>query len=454
MLRRLLLAVLVLIAAALPAQAALEGGDIICETTATTGTGTVNLAGAVANYATFVSQITSGATVPYHITSGDGKLETGIGTLTDATPDTLSRTADWSTDGVGAELSLSGTSTVCLGPITSLFSVGGNFNLYTDAGANSFWGWDDAAGVYENLTNAEAEAIMEPLIDTLANLTSIQGLTVTLADAGADAILGWDDSQSAYENLTALEAGALLFGADPGADRILFWDDSGGVYTYLTVAAPLTITTTTIDCAASTEGADGCIELATTGEVDIGTDTARAVTAAGVLAAVAGTQTIYIDGSGMTPRVTNGCAFPSTARETNSMTFWPPQCDQTTDEAVQFKASMPKNWNEGTITFKVWWTASAGTGTVDWELRCGSFANAAAINVTGLGTAVAVNDTLLATNDVHETSVSSAVTCSNAAANTVTWFELLRDVSDDTLTGDAEILGVNIFYTTDDENDD
>jgi hypothetical protein len=91
---------------------------------------------------------------------------------------------------------------------------------------------------------------------------------------------------------------------------------------------------------------------------------------------------------------------------------------------------------------------------VDWELRCGSFANAAAINVTGLGTAVAVNDTLLATNDVHETSVSSAVTCSNAAANTVTWFELLRDVSDDTLTGDAEILGVNIFYTTDDENDD
>lgn len=54
------------------------------------------------------------------------------------------------------------------------------------------------------------EATIEAAIDTLANLTSIQGRTVTLADAGADALLGWDDSASAYQNLSAADARTAL----------------------------------------------------------------------------------------------------------------------------------------------------------------------------------------------------------------------------------------------------
>lgn len=169
-----------------PAHALLEGGDIICESTTTAGVGTVNLDGAITDYVTFVSQITSGATVPYHIVSGDGKRETGIGTFTDAAPDTLSRTATWSTDGSGAELTLSGTSTVCLGPITELFSVGGNFNAYADAGANSLWGWDDVAGRYENLTGAESLVAIfgTPADDQVAVADSASATTWrTLADS-------------------------------------------------------------------------------------------------------------------------------------------------------------------------------------------------------------------------------------------------------------------------------
>lgn len=136
MLKRLLLATLLLL---LPtsAYAAFDAGDIICETSTTTGTGTLNLAGAVTNYATFVSQITSGSTVNYHIRASDGKLETGVGTFTDATPDTLSRTAYWSTDGSGAELTLpAGTHTVCLGPTIQMFAAMKGFQLYNDdAGA-------------------------------------------------------------------------------------------------------------------------------------------------------------------------------------------------------------------------------------------------------------------------------------------------------------------------------
>lgn len=63
------------------------------------------------------------------------------------------------------------------------------------------------------------EAALETAIDTLANLTSIQGRTITLADAGTNAFLGWDDAAGAYENLTASEATAILnaFVGDSGS---------------------------------------------------------------------------------------------------------------------------------------------------------------------------------------------------------------------------------------------
>ncbi len=114
--------------------------------------------------------------------------------------------------------------------LANLTSIQGRTVTLADAGANAIFGWDDAAGAYENLTQAEArtvlglgsaalvatdladlnEATIEGAIDTLANLTSIQGLTVTLADAGEDAILGWDDSVGAYENLTQAEGRTVL----------------------------------------------------------------------------------------------------------------------------------------------------------------------------------------------------------------------------------------------------
>jgi hypothetical protein len=74
--------------------------------------------------------------------------------------------------------------------------------------------FSDAAGVLtlQNIDalDATTEATIEAAIDTLANLTSIQGRTVTLADAGANAILGWDDVAGAYENLTQGEVHGVI----------------------------------------------------------------------------------------------------------------------------------------------------------------------------------------------------------------------------------------------------
>lgn len=151
MLKRLALATSLLLAASVPARAAFDAGDIICETSTTTGTGTLSLAGAVTNYVTFLSQITSGSSVNYHITASDGKLETGIGVFTDATPDTLTRVAHWSTDGSGSELNLAaGTHTVCLGPTISMFAGMKGFQLYSEEDAVTgallpFWHNDPSA---------------------------------------------------------------------------------------------------------------------------------------------------------------------------------------------------------------------------------------------------------------------------------------------------------------------
>jgi hypothetical protein len=48
---------------------------------------------------------------------------------------------------------------------------------------------------------------------------------------------------------------------------------------------------------------------------------------------------------------------------------------------------------------------------------------------------------------------SGAVTIANAAADTMTFFQVYRDVSADNQSGDARLLGIKLFFTTDAAND-
>ena len=66
--------------------------DRVKETTTSTGTGTINLAGAETGFQTFVAGIGNSNTTYYAIIDdSSGDFEVGIGTVTDASPDTLSR---------------------------------------------------------------------------------------------------------------------------------------------------------------------------------------------------------------------------------------------------------------------------------------------------------------------------------------------------------------------------
>jgi len=71
---------------------ALVINDRVRETSTTAGTGTLNLAGAVTGFRTFVDGIGNSNTTYYAIfEEGTNLFEIGIGTVTDATPDTLAR---------------------------------------------------------------------------------------------------------------------------------------------------------------------------------------------------------------------------------------------------------------------------------------------------------------------------------------------------------------------------
>ena len=71
---------------------ALVINDRVKETSTTTGTGTLDLAGAVQDFEGFVAGIGTGNTTYYAIElNSANEWEVGIGTVTDATPDTLSR---------------------------------------------------------------------------------------------------------------------------------------------------------------------------------------------------------------------------------------------------------------------------------------------------------------------------------------------------------------------------
>ena len=72
---------------------ALVLNDRVKETSTTTGTGTLDLAGASVGFVTFVAGIGNSNTTYYAINAqGTSNWEVGIGTVTDATPDTLART--------------------------------------------------------------------------------------------------------------------------------------------------------------------------------------------------------------------------------------------------------------------------------------------------------------------------------------------------------------------------
>ena len=101
--------------------------DRVKETSTTTGTGTFDLAGAETGFESFVSGVGNGNQTYYAISNdGTAEFEVGIGTVTDAATDTLSRDTIISSSNSDALVNFSaGTKTVfCTLPASRTPSAG------------------------------------------------------------------------------------------------------------------------------------------------------------------------------------------------------------------------------------------------------------------------------------------------------------------------------------------
>jgi hypothetical protein len=172
---------------------------------------------------------------------------------------------------------------------------------------------------------------------------------------------------------------------------------------------------------------------------------------------IAGTETIFIPAQAMFGTTTNGAdaqAVETTATrpELKVLDF-----DAGTAEYAQFSIAMPKSWNLGTVTYQVFWSpGNTNTGNCIFGLQGLATTEGDTADAV-FGTAIEVTDAGIGTvEDVQMTAVSSAMTLAGSPADDdYCFFQLYRDAADgsDTFTGDARVLGIKLFYTTDAAND-
>jgi len=172
---------------------------------------------------------------------------------------------------------------------------------------------------------------------------------------------------------------------------------------------------------------------------------------------IAGKETIWIPAAAMYGPTTN----PADAEQVETTATRPDMkvfdFDASTKQYTQFTVAMPKSWNEGTLTYQVYWSPSTtNTGNCIFGLQGVACADGDTIDVA-YGTAIEVTDAGIGTvEDQQITSESSAMTVAGSpAAGEQSYFQLYRDAADgsDTFTGESRVLGVKLFYTTDAAND-
>ena len=148
---------------------ALVLNDRVKETTSTTGQGTISLGGAATGFETFVTGIGNTNTTYYIIAhESDGTWEIGIGTVADASPDTLARTTVIDTSA---------------GNTTKIDFAAGNKTVFCTLPASK-----------AVVLDADGDVTLGANLDVGGNLTvtglsTLNGGTLTLGDADTDNIV-------------------------------------------------------------------------------------------------------------------------------------------------------------------------------------------------------------------------------------------------------------------------
>jgi len=157
----------------------------------------------------------------------------------------------------------------------------------------------------------------------------------------------------------------------------------------------------------------------------------------------------YLTGAGGWPSTTEGCAAAA-KREygTNDVDLYVLGFDKDADEFAQWTAKLA-DWDGGTITMQFVWTCTAGAAaqTVEWNGQGRSYGDGEDID-QAWGAAVAVSDTWIGADKVHVSAESGAITLAGTPALCeLVHFRVFRDVSDDDLGCDGDLILVIVRYT-------
>lgn len=278
-----------------------------------------------------------------------------------------------------------------------------------------------------------------------SNIKDDEGVTITSLSSGQ--LLVANAAGTLFEN-KSVSGDATL--ANTGALTLATVNSNVGSFGSATAAPAVTVNAKGLVTAVSTNTITPAVGSITGLGTGVATALAVNVGSTGAFSTTPGSTNVWVPASMWIPRTTTGCGVDSRETSTNRQNFDELLFDAGTDEFAQALVMMPNNYNAGTITARFYWTASTGSGSVVWGIQGRAYADDDALD-SATGTAQTVTDTLLAVDDMHITSATSAVTLAGTpAANRPVQFQIYRDADagGDTLANDARLLGVEILYTS------
>jgi hypothetical protein len=387
--------------------------DRVRETTATTGTGTLDLGGAVSGFKTFVSGIGDGNVTYYaivHRTSAE--FEIGIGTVTDASTDTLSRTTVLSSSNSNSAVTFSaGTKDVfCTQPASKAVFEDNNDDvtlpddliLGSDSSVLKFGADSDTTLTHTDGTGLTLNSTNKLTFGDAASFVQQSSNGVLRIDGEATVDINASTAVTISNDLKLDSDSAVLgFGADN--DTTLTHTDGTGLT--LNSANKLTFRDTALYLNSSTDGqldivADTEVQIAaTTVDINGDVDISGTLTVAGALdfgeanisnVGTLGVDEIFGDGDTNTKIAFSGSdVITVTAGGDAQVTFTNgaivPSTDNDIDlgtSSVEFKDA----FFDGTVTSDAFAGPLTGDVTGNVSGTAATVTGAAQSNITSLGT--------------------------------------------------------------------
>ncbi len=271
------------------------------------------------------------------------------------------------------------------------------------------------------------------------NMTQGQRNQILLGESGGNYNTGaigylWDSDGSAANNY-------LELGHWGNADVLKVYGDR------VQLTEPLTATSITTS---------GNIELGHASDTTISRASAGVINVEGAVVKTGGKETIWMPGNAMRPAKTNPCA---SLTEVDSGGNSGPDLqvldfDASADEFAQFSVAMPKSWDGGNITYSVYWIGNASTDACIWNLAVKALGDGEDVNVAFGGIVAVTDNSQSSATEILVSAESGAIACSGADGD-ILYFQISRDANNgsDTMSADARLVGVKIFFTTDKTND-